>query len=1038
MSMPMYHFGETYSAARTIPSLVGRKESLPQIKAAIYATKPSVLVYIYGAGGVGKTRIIQHLLAEAQGANDLLVADELIDLYHTRNRSVGGLAESIVEVLEPLRRYIRSRPANSEIDEKLEALAHAEQEGLSTSELISRRQELSNLLVETVNQYSAERRLLLALDTAERLYIVEDEAQQRLGLTNQRPAVLDWLLHDFLPKLQNATVLIAGRPNPLNLTAELSALAVTAHQRFLPIPLAGLTEADTMDYFDVVISRARESDNPNDKIAAAAIRRWSDEQKRTIFYCLHDGGDDPRIRPILLALAIDHLAVEGMPLPSLRRSLKDAKALNEGARREIETELGKAMVRTLREHQRPADEVIVMLGWLRKGADLALLQRLTEYEPDKIEEIVQQIRHLSFVKIRPADNRIFLHDEMYDILQRHTLVRATPDDRQLIFATLQAYYADLIKVARIHIDELYHPQADRDSEPLPDPNEVRNTRARLHDAIIDDLYYRLRWQPTAAFEQYIFYAEEALASNEESLWAMLRAELFGFLGEENPFVSPDEVTHLRNNYVVPDSAVRWVMWLWSRDQYQEGAALAERIQREHFDLIAPGGKLIQWYLQVWQGYLYAYTGKYEAAEVLLKEVVRALASWCQAHPLSRLGKGTLARAYNALGYYFSVRTQHYQAIKAFAGSVELMHELQLYVDEAATLNNRAFDLAKIGDYAAALPSAKAALVLREQLGPRAPVGLSLNTLGLIELMQFDLEGGNRDIKRAVELFESLNSARGLGLALIALAEAVRRISVSVVYRQQSRSANFLVEAIAHADRAIKIFQVEIPEPTRLIQALQEKARSYRDWAKLRQEYPAIVTPQEKERGKQTVEELARQSQAIFEEAKKLIGQDPIALIDLLYDQALLVYYTQLYTNALNYLQVQSELEKTLLAQIDQLIPAEYKALPGPGAKRVWHWVQQGNLALLRGHLAFNHWNANRADDTSLRLAVGHYTFALDYYAYFSKHNFQERRQSLDELYEQLRPLSTKQKQRIHEFVHDVEQEQALAPHTSAMSETSAA
>lgn len=1036
MNMAIFHPGETYTAARATPSLVGRKESLPKIKQAIYDTKPSVIVYIYGAGGVGKTRLIQHLLAEAQGDKTLLAATQLIDLYHTRNRSVGGLAESIVDVLEPLRRYIRERPVDSAIDEKLEALARAEQEGLSTAELIGRRQELSQLLLDTLNQYSTQRRLVLALDTAERLYVVRDEAQQRLGLTAERPAVLDWLLNDLLPKLQNATILVAGRPNPLNLTDELKALTAAAHSIFLPIPLAGLTESDTLDYFQAVITRSGESDNPTDKIAATAIARWSNEQKRTIFYCLHDGGDDPRIRPILLALAIDHLVVEGYPLAALTRPLHAAKALTDAERREIETELGGAMVRTLREHQRPADEVIVMLGWLRKGADLELLQRLTDYDRTEIEQIVQQIRYLSFVKIRPADERIFLHDEMYDILQRHALEGVTPPDRERIFTILQEYYAELIEAARKRIDKLYQPQADRYAEALPDPNEVRRTRAQLHDAIVEDLYYRLRWEPIPAFEQYVFYSEEALAGSEEILWAMLRAELFSFLGEPNSFVTPAEIEQLRIAYVVPDSAVRWVMWLWSRDEYKAGADLAEQIAQHHLDLLEPGGNLARWYLQVWQGLLYTYSGKYDESERLLRAVVRQLASWCQEYPASQLGKGILARAYNALGYFFSRRTQHYQAIKAFAISAQLMQELKLSVDEANTLNNRAFDLARIGDFAAALPSAKAALRLRERLGPRAPVGLSLNTLGLIELNQFDLEGATRDIRRAVELFDRLGSARGLGLGLIALAEAERRISVSVVYLQQSRSANILVNAIAHADRAIAIFHDEVPEPTRLTDALREKARTYRDWARLRREYPAIIAEQETNRGKLSVAELAAQSHAYFEEAKQLATQDPITFIELLYDQALLSYYTRLYTNAPDYAQAQLTLEAELLAQIDALIPGEYKPLPQPESKlpRTWYWVQQGNLALLRGHLAFNRWNANRADEVCLRQATEHYTFALGYYAYFSKHNFQERRQGLDELYEQLRPLTTQQKQRIHEYVHTIEQAHGLHEHSSAMSE----
>ncbi|HRW08024.1 MAG TPA: hypothetical protein P5121_23140 [Caldilineaceae bacterium] len=1019
MSLPIHHLHETYTAARATPDWVGWHDILPEIWSAIHQTQSSAIVYVTGAGGVGKTRLISHILASAAAKEELLVADRLIDLYHTRNRSVGGLAESIVEVLKPLRDYIRTRPKDSEIDEKLEALARAEHEGLSTAEVITRRRELSSLLMAVINQYSAQRRLILALDTAERLYVVRDEAQETLGLSDQRPAVLDWLLHEFLPNLHNAVVLISGRPRPLNLTDDLQRVAFGAQQQFVPIELAGLTRVETLAYFDSIVARAEQSDNPADKIVAESITQWRQDEKETIFACLYDKGtDEPRIRPILLALAIDHLVVSGYPLPALVRPLDEARKLSNDQRRQIEEELGKALVQTLREHQRPADEVIITLGWLRKGADIDLLQKLTDYSSEEITRIIRHVKDLSFVKIRPADERIFLHDEMYDILHRYALERTTPPESRRIFELLQMHYAQQISEARNLIDALYQPQADSFAETLPDPNQVRETRARLHDAMVEDLYYRLRWRPLAAFEQYFLYAEEAILGNDENLWAMLRAELFGFLAEEHPLVSTEEIERLRKAYVIPDSAVRWVEWLFSRERYAEAVQVAEQLKTKHQWLIQDGGDLAAWHLDAWHGFLYDYLGRYDDAETLLTTTVRNLKQWRQDNEPTSYSDGILARAYNSIGYHYSRRTQHYLAIRAFGRAVQLVQELGLYVDEANTLNNRAFDIAKIGDFAAAIPSAKAGLRLREQLGPRTPVGLSLNTLGLIELSQFDSEGGLRDIRRAVETFRNVGSVRGVGLALIAYAEALRRISVSIIYVEQRRAATIMADALAQANEAIEIFKRQVDEPPRLMEAWREQARIYRDWAKLRLERPAIIAQSESEGGKFTVEELVRHSQLAFEQANALVQHETITQIELLYDQALLLYYVGLYPGAPNYAETEAQLESVYIREMNRLIPVEYHELPGSDNKlpRVWYLVQRGNIELLSGHLAFKRWSISQSDKEKLSRAVEHYDKALTYYTYFSRHDFQEKRQALDELYEQLRPLTFGQKYGIYQHV----------------------
>ncbi|MCB0185248.1 MAG: tetratricopeptide repeat protein, partial [Caldilineaceae bacterium] len=477
-------------------------------------------------------------------------------------------------------------------------------------------------------------------------------------------------------------------------------------------------------------------------------------------------------------------------------------------------------------------------------------------------------------------------------------------------------------------------------------------------------------------------------------------------------------------------------WLFSRERYTEAQQIAEQLKTKHQTLIQDGGDLVAWHLDAWHGALYDYLGRYDDAETLLTTTVHNLLQWRQNNAPTRYSDGILARAYNNIGYHYSRRTRHFQAIRAYGRAVQLLQELGLYVDEANTLNNRAFDIAKIGDFAAAISSAKAGLRLREQLGPRTPVGLSLNTLGLIELSQFHLEGGLRDIRRAMETFRGVGSTRGLGLALIAYAEALRRISVSVIYLQQRRTATIMADALVQANQAIEIFTYQVDEPPRLMEAWREQARIYRDWAKLRLGRPAIVAQSESEGGKFTVEELVRQSQVAFEQASALVPRETITQIELLYDQALLLYYIHLYPGAPRYVEIEAQLERKYILEMNQLIPVEYHALPGPDNKlpRVWYLVQKGNIELLSGHLAFNRWNTNQSDEDTLCHAVEHYGRALTYYAYFSRHDFQEKRQALDELYEQLRPLTARQKRKVHEYAHVLEGDHEVDSYESPLSQ----
>lgn len=1031
-----YQLQENYTGARATPALVGREEVLQQIHPLLFEQTASAIVYITGAGGVGKTRLLAHILRQCAGEN-LLTATRLIDLYHTRNRSVGGLIESILDVVEPVGKFIRARPIKIEVDEKLEALARAEQEGLSASDLVSRRQELTELLLATINQFTVKQRLVLAFDTAERLYIAKDIAQEKLGLSEQRPAVLDWLLHALLPKLQNVVLLVAGRPQPLNLTPELERIAQSSAKQLRIINLLGLREDEVLQYFVAVIDQARRSGRGADAKAAAIISRLPLEQQRTIFYLLHDGGPEPRIRPILLALALDHLIVAGKPLVELTQSLEKAKALTDEERRAIEQKLGIELVRTLHDNRRPADDIILTLGWLRKGADVKLLSKLTSLAETEVNSVLEQIKDLSFVKIRPADNRIFLHDEIYHILHQHVLVGVSPGETAYIYNTLQAHYAQLIEEARHQIDEVYHPQADTYAEIVPNPDEVRAKRSLLQDAIAEDFYYRLRWKPDQAFQQYFLYSEEAIANNDETLNALLRTELFSFLAECDPYGQCEEIEGLRWVDVIADSSVRWVVWLWSQDKFDEALALANRLITDLRALIEPGGVLAQAHLTIWRGYLYTFESKYETAESLLTTAIAELNQWGETNRRTFRWAAILARGYNSLGYLYDRETRPYEAVDAYKKAIRLWRAVKLPVEEATTLNNSAFARAKIGAFDTAFEEAKAGLNLREQLGPRAPVGYSVNTLALIELANNELTAARRDAERAAEIFRQIYSVRGRGLALIALAEAMRRLSHLIVYVQQGKSAGMLADADRYIQEAEEIFTTQVAEPNRKIEALREKARIYRTLARMSRERSHFVWNSQETGQPATHVELMQKSVTAFQQAVALAQQqtDRFLAGDILLDRAFLDYYVYLYPGAPSFAAARTRFEAEVAAAVEQVIPAEYRQInqAAPRHHRSWYWVQTGILEILQGHIAFNARPVEQHDAASLYPVLEHYLLGLTVYSYFSDRLFQELRIAHDQLYENLRKLTSPQKTFVHQIMNNLEGHYGFAEGSSHLS-----
>ena len=92
-------------AARATPALVGRKRILEQIRSAIEGRTDTVVLYIHGDGGIGKTRLLTEVLRLCHDGTwkgtdkPLLAVEEPVDLYHTPTHVLEGLVRAMGAVL---------------------------------------------------------------------------------------------------------------------------------------------------------------------------------------------------------------------------------------------------------------------------------------------------------------------------------------------------------------------------------------------------------------------------------------------------------------------------------------------------------------------------------------------------------------------------------------------------------------------------------------------------------------------------------------------------------------------------------------------------------------------------------------------------------------------------------------------------------------------------------------------------------------------------------------------------------------------------
>jgi tetratricopeptide (TPR) repeat protein len=1015
--MKIQEYGMEYASARATPELVGREEILNLISKAIGAKGDQAqVIYITAKGGMGKTRLLEEVVKRwgsrkrsgSKNRAKLRIVNRLVDLYHTHTHTEEGLIAEIVETLDSQGKLFVKYAA------KRAELTHMKFTMGETQPIQGLRREMEDAFLDELNALGKEYdKTVLVFDTAEVLTYETDRVQQALGLADQPIGVARWLTQKFISRLRNAVVLIGGRPEPISrqFAEELSRTGA----KFTEYDLPGFREEETLEYFEVIAAAAH-SENPQ---SAKRIESIPDGIRREIHRLT--GG-----QPFVLALLIDYLAIA-----------KEIPSLEQRSPENFRDELRDLIVEAIEEGWRPMDQVVEALSWTPKGMGAELLawvlrdrQPTEEYvreARESIQALREPERRLSFVKIRAADDLVFLQDEMYALMEKVHKDSAAALQRTRIAADIDGFYNWKIRQTRRKIEEMERElqvvgeiTVDRLVQPkqrsvAPEEEKMRRARARLQAYQVEQVYYKLRSDPLKGFELYLQYAEESFQSRDLNLFLLLRDELLRF-AEEIRNQKREPVEGLTLDDIDADMGIRWVKVSLADEKYEEAEKQMARFRETCPDLFQPGN-YVDLSLKIWETWILANTGKdHEKARQLLVDIFDRVEGMPSKTRLDKWRINFLkAYAISMQGFLYRIQGEFKQAVEKYLQAVPLWRGLKLEIEASNNLNNLAWAEAEAGDFQAALVHCKDGLHLRRKLGRRYLIGLSLNTLGLIETRAGSPERARFHCEQALKIFQEMEIVGGIGLACLALAESLRRMTNADLLTHE-QAIEHLREASRYAEEAVKIFTEQVKQPLRLVEAEIEFGCVYREWAR---HLPAD-NPERPEK--------IEQSRIAYEAAvtvAKEWGYEYRA-IDALVNMAWLYYYVGDTEKARDILR-----ERVRKRLGDEHVYTKVHGVDASHAPTSWNWVQLGKANVLLGMIFFDEYKqADREKnkplaEERLRQAAHNWTLSMAYNSLYGK-DFRDFTKGREEIYERLEQLNLEEIEWVRDSMNRTYREYHIA------------
>jgi len=949
--------------------LAGRNEELNKLHTVLsdlqVTADQTLFFYIAGDGGMGKTRLLEWV-RDNYNLPAQTLRTNILDFYNSILRTDLDLVEHIYDNIA------------SDLDNLPVALTEGFEAYRNLRERF-RRQELGATGGDTRNQVInafvaawtplaiAGYRLVVLLDTAELLRFEDDHVRKQFDALEPVASAKRWLVEmvDDDKKLPGVLFIVAGRKSEArSLYTEFCQRAGhgidDASKRI--IELAGLSRVGVDEYFEKLIE-VLQSNQAGEQ--ARQLREDIDADLRTAFYNLTAGS------PITLAMALQ-LFIDGDTdeLPSLLNEQLDQPSLPiQNAQRRLQ----QALIKALAEYKTFGAVSIAVryMAPARKGLTPVrlqeLLRKLLPKQPDiRFDPLFQELEQQIFVKHLP-DGSLVLHDKVADWTEEG-LYREDEDQLSAIYRTLVDIYKQeiteldrsidlLIPIAypAASIEEDENNQADSQPSKQKDlfaedkARELQQRRRARRNRVIEQMAYALRGDPVAGYKIYYELAEEAFNVGRMDYETQIRSDFLGWWQYEQPADSGQFKYHkqgqqagLSEELINADFAVRAVQRTYSSEasakspaeRAQNATTLVEAIlaatQNGDFAIPRFATILLHVYADMARGQLAGSDQEIEDVRQAFADHIQQLGDLLKRKRKSEsypdletfLLLNAQAFAYYELGFFERNHGNYGEAIKNYTRSLRPYRELGFEINQARSLNDKAYSLAVVGDSHSAEIAVNDALKLRKRLGFSYPIGLSYNTLGIVQMLSDRSVTALRNNGYALRIFQALNHDYGQMIAYRALSEASRRDAERMIddrIRYQQR----LNEAARWGERATSLARVLLTnKDAQLVDILIEYGSAYRDMARFCWQNPDLCNQQTKNPAEAS-EELLQEAIAI---AKNIPGARP-QLVDALIDLAYLHYYS-FFNEQANKEAVLDDAEQDIRVAL-QAVPQPYRDLHHP-------------------------------------------------------------------------------------------------------------
>lgn len=1106
-----------FGAARRTSRLVNRRDELNVIRGAINRPQGDdslQVVLIIGPGGFGKTRLLEEVVGWADapaeaGVTTQSLFSRLIELadfrLHTRGEFLHAIREALPrDDVDEFRRYDSAYSA------------YRLQQSSESSQARAAEVEAERAFREDYRALAERRRIVLVIDTGERLALSSYEWFQERGLLSAADltfSTLTWLIQQIEEgTLPNTTLLLAGRGEEGRWVFESLSNAVrhaqeTSESRRTPTEivmreLRAFNDKEIKEFFTLLADEweartERLMDNLRQRKIAETLRRLAENDDRISVLQLYTGG-----QPVRLALYTD-LIVSGAPIPEpLKQSYAEAIASLGGNPQLIEPE-------TLQQAQQLIERGFINLLFAGPNRQASILKALVRAERelsesqlhfvldslpgtrpedwkedqtllDALRRDLDELASLSIVKtMRPSvgypnastgDRLLTLQDELYRIYanivaKQETSLTDERAARELLYRQLRglAKHGLLQKRSereafqnederRLSIDSpanalrtKFPEQSDRERQQRTD---VRNQIIALE---IEEMYYALLEQPLENFNDvycaladryWLADDEEPILTAQAEAWRIVnghQALRFAHMGLPRHPTNSEAQEALRRA-ALQENVIRWIKIFLIRRRFDRAIELANAVEQLTESMTGEEARAwrhtfsraericLREYARILKGAELDDALKTATAHVNdLVELIESNTTEIVfterdekgflGHPAWRRMRRSIATVYNIIGYGYATKGLFSRAVDTYGKALSYLRDPDFRSSEVndhtnrgtdfpalegAVRNNLARALSEQGRIERGRRICVDGLELRRREGAIAPIALSINTLALIDNDSQRPDLAWIEAATAVAYSRRTGNDRGLGLALIQLGEALRRlanpsrsgISLSDPPERIYDQAEFALR------EALTIFESSSAagEVPRRVEAWNELGCLFRD--RLRRDGPT----QDRRR---YYREAERNLRSAYDKAREL-QLDRLAI-----DAAVNIAWTHYYFGDLDRTEDQLRTVEKLLP--DDCLLREDQQPPSPLRDDSYVFFYLSKMYTLHGRVAFKRYlRAEEAEvrQSHLRQMAASFVRSLGYAQLFSPRS-SALALAYDHLYECLKSLSGRDLERFN-------------------------